>query len=61
MKAGLQAYKKLEREIAKAWIQLRKDIKERNQQAILKSSNNLMLLLGECTYMSNECMHTLNS
>lgn len=41
----------------KAWAKLRSDIKRHaNPQTIMRDHNNLLLLLGECNYMTRECM-----
>ena len=54
MESPLKAYKTLEKEIHRAWKQLRKDCKRRDRTAILKDRDNLLLLLGECDYMARE-------
>ena len=50
------AYRNLQKRVDKAWAKLRADVKKKaGPQALYKAKNHLMLLLGECNYMANEC------
>ncbi|MBI3900728.1 MAG: hypothetical protein HY324_01095 [Chlamydiia bacterium] len=56
-KAQWHAYKELQAATEKAWEKLRMDIQKKAPLAILvKDSNALNLLLGECNYMTREYM-----
>ena len=55
MKANLKAYRTLEKKINETWTKLQKAVKEKRANAVLTGRENLKLLLGECTYMANEC------
>lgn len=53
--AQWHAYKELEKQIEKAWIKLQTDVKKKASPAVLlKGKNHLMLLLGECNYMTQQ-------
>ena len=45
----------LEKKINETWTKLQKAVKEKRANAVLTGRENLKLLLGECTYMANEC------
>jgi hypothetical protein len=55
----IKAYKMLEREIEKELKVLRKNVKHMNRSAILKAKSHLMLLLGECHYLAQECKRVI--
>jgi len=55
--AHWKAFKQLEKRANQAWTKLRADIKRKaSPQVILRDRNQLLLLLGECNYMTRECM-----
>ena len=55
--AHWEAYRKLQKQIDTAWKNLQSDVK-RNASAdvLIQNKNHLLLLLGECNYMTRECM-----
>ena len=55
MKAPMRTYRQIEQKIDKTWKKLRNDVKNRSVKAIKKGRNDLLLLLGECNYMVQEC------
>jgi hypothetical protein len=56
-KAQWTAYKELQKQVDKAWTQLKEDVKRKAKaQTIVRDKNELLLLLGECNYMARECM-----
>ena len=56
--AHWHAYHELQKEAKKAWKKLEKDVKHKAPRAvILRDRNHLALLLGECSYMTHECMN----
>lgn len=61
LQSPLRTYKHLEKEIEKTWLELRKEIKKKNHAAIEKRKDDLLLLLGECNYMAQECTRCLKS
>ena len=55
-RAFFSAYKELEGQTIKAWHKLRNDIRRNvNRQILIQDRNRLLLLLGECNYMTREC------
>ncbi|MDE3045438.1 MAG: hypothetical protein KGJ02_02180 [Verrucomicrobiota bacterium] len=55
-KALWSSFKNLRQRVDKAWTKLKTDVKRKaNPQTILRDRNELLLLLGECNYMSREC------
>jgi alcohol dehydrogenase class IV len=51
------AYQQLQRQIERAWHQLRTDVEHNaNPHELIRDKNELLLLLGECNYMASECM-----
>jgi hypothetical protein len=56
-KAHWSVYKDLQKKAGKAWSKLRSDVKLKAAPHILLADrNNLLLLLGECNYLAEECM-----
>ena len=56
-KAHWMAYRELQIKADKAWAKLRADVKRKAKpEVLLKDRNALALLLGECNYMTRECM-----
>lgn len=56
-KAHWQAYRNLQKKVDTAWEQLQRDIeKKASHKRLLEDKNHLMLLLGECDYMTREYM-----
>src|SRR5437868_5994983 len=56
-KAQWTAYKELQKQVDKAWTQLKEDVKKKAKpQVLVRDKNELLLLLGECNYMARECM-----
>jgi hypothetical protein len=55
MQSPLRAYREIEHKIDKTWTKLRNDVKRRSRRAIIKGRRDLLLLLGECNYMAQEC------
>ncbi len=55
----LKAYKNLEKKLEDALEKLCKDVEKKNKKAIEKDRNDLMLLLGECSYMARECANCM--
>lgn len=56
-KAQWVAYKELQAQVDKTWARLKQDIKKKaTPQTLIRGKNELLLLLGECNYMANECM-----
>lgn len=54
-------YRELQKKIDQAWVKLRSDVKKKaSSHVILEDRNNLMLLLGECNYMAEECKRIIN-
>lgn len=55
-KAQWAAFKTLQRRVDQAWSKLKSDVKRKAApKVILRDRNQLLLLLGECNYMSREC------
>ena len=60
-KASWDAYKGLQKQVDKAWSKLRADVlKNANPQTLMRDRNQLLLLLGECNYMTRECMRIID-
>lgn len=56
-KAQWKAYKDMQKKVNTAWSKLQTHAKQKaSPQTILRDRNNLLLLLGECNYLSRECM-----
>ena len=56
-RAQWAAYKDLQTKIDQAWGKLRAHIKHKvNPYILMRDKNHLMLLLGECNYMTRECI-----
>ena len=56
-KAYWAAYKDLQKRVDKAWLKLKSDVKKKAApQVLIRDKNHLLLLLGECNYMTRECM-----
>ena len=56
-KAQWAAYKELQARVDKAWARLKANVKKNASPVVLiRDKNELLLLLGECNYMSRECM-----
>jgi hypothetical protein len=55
-KAYWAVFKALQKKADLAWEKLRANVKRQAKaEIILKSRNELLLLLGECDYMAREC------
>ncbi len=55
-KAHWDAYRKLQKQVHGAWEKLKTDIQENaDPQILIQDRNQLLLLLGECNYMTLEC------
>ena len=49
------AFKALQRRVDHAWTKLKSDVKRKaGAKTILRDRNQLLLLLGECNYMTRE-------
>ena len=56
-KAHFEAYRKLQKQIDTAWKNLQSDVKKNaSADVLIQNKNHLLLLLGECNYMTRECM-----
>ncbi len=56
-KALWETYKNLQTQADKAWEKFRKDMRNNaTRDVLIKDHNHLLLLLGECDYMTRECM-----
>lgn len=56
-KAHWAAYRKLQKQVNDAWAVLRKNIEKKAAPHILvRDKNRLLLLLGECNYMTRQCV-----
>lgn len=56
-KAQWMAYRELQQKVDQAWENLRANVKRKAApETIIKYRNALALLLGECNYMTRECM-----
>lgn len=54
----VKMWQKLEKELKHAMIQLKSDLhKNKSVKTIQKDKNELVLLLGECNYLTRECLH----
>lgn len=52
-----KTYRVLQKQVDTAWQQLQTDIRKKAPEHVLvRSKNQLLLLLGECNYMARECM-----
>jgi hypothetical protein len=52
-----KTYRVLQKRVDTAWQQLQTDVRKKAPAHVLvKSKNQLLLLLGECNYMARECM-----
>lgn len=61
-KAHSAAYYKLQKQVNTAWAALRKNIqKKASADVILRDRNRLLLLLGECNYMTRQCAQLVSS
>ncbi|MBI5272525.1 MAG: hypothetical protein HY861_00900 [Chlamydiia bacterium] len=57
LKAHWSAYRSLQKKADLAWEKLYTDIQKHAPWNVLsKDRNNLLLILGECDYMSKECL-----
>lgn len=58
-KAALwETYHELQKRATDAWNKLRVDMKRKApMNVLLEDRNHLVLLLGECNYMTQECMN----
>ena len=54
-----KTFESMQNELKKANDVLKKDLKRKNinWKKVQKDSNKLMLLLGECNYIAQECKH----
>jgi len=59
IKSPLRVYREIEKKIDTSWKKLRNAIKTGSRLAILKGRQELLLLLGECNYMTRECKRCL--
>ncbi len=56
-RAHWKAYRELQKQIDTAWKNLQADVKRKSSPDVLiQNKNHLLLLLGECNYMTRECM-----
>ena len=56
--AQWETYWELQKQADKAWAKLCADVKRKAPlEVIMKDRNHLALLLGECNYMTHECMN----
>jgi hypothetical protein len=56
-KAHWDAYKQMQKRCGQAWKKLQADVKRKASPEILvRDKNHLLLLLGECDYMAQECV-----
>ena len=54
--AYLKIYQNLQSQVEKTWKQIQSNIKKKAKPEIIeKDKKHLLLLLGECNYMANEC------
>lgn len=59
-KSQWEAYRSLQKKVDLAWDKLKNDIKKKaSPKVLIKGKNELLLLLGECNYMANECMRIM--
>ncbi len=50
-------YRQLQQKVDEAWARLEADVqKNASPEILMRDKNHLLLLLGECNYMANECM-----
>jgi len=56
-RAHWKAYRELQKQIDTAWKNLQSDVKRKaSTDVLIQNKNHLLLLLGECNYMTRECM-----
>lgn len=57
--AHWKAYKLLQAKVDKAWTKLQSDVRKKAPiNVLIRTKNQLLLLLGECNYMAKECMRS---
>ncbi len=57
-KPYVKMWQMLEKKLDNAFVQLKKDIyKNKGLKTIQKDKNEIVLLLGECNYLTRECLH----
>lgn len=55
-KAHWTAYQELYAQVQKAWEKFQKDAEKQSFHSLLEDHKHLLLLMGECNYMLNECI-----
>lgn len=54
--AYLKIYQNLQAQVEKTWKQIQTNLKKKAKPEVIeKDKKHLLLLLGECNYMANEC------
>lgn len=55
--AHWKAYRELQKQIDTTWKNLQADVRRKaSPDVLIQNKNHLLLLLGECNYMTRECM-----
>lgn len=55
-RAQWKIYRQLHAQVQKAWAKLKSDVEERSHPKIVADHKHLLLLMGECNYMLQECI-----
>jgi hypothetical protein len=58
-KAKLRAFRSFEKQMKGSMKKLKKNVERKNNKAIAKGRRELMLLLGECKYIQDQCKRSM--
>ncbi|MBI3508400.1 MAG: hypothetical protein HY069_02020 [Chlamydiia bacterium] len=55
-KAQWAAFRKLKKQVETTWQKMQRNASSRKFHELMEDQQNLLLLMGECNYMLQECM-----